>query len=161
MNEEHDYEVVERPSHEIEIRKYKKQIWAQDHNTDSNASYMKLSAYTEGQNKEQKKTPTTGPMINSEDIQGPYVAFILLPQEDHPPEPLNEEIMIRKIPERKYAVISLLGLVTLESFDRDKRVLENTLKNKGVKILSGPYFFQYGKPWTLPVEQKNEVAYEI
>jgi hypothetical protein len=153
-NEEFGYEVLERPSREIEIRKYNKQVWAQDHNADSNASYMKLSAYTEGQNKEKRKAPITGPVINSEDIHGPYVAFILLPQEDHPPEPLDEEIKIRKIPEIKYAVISLIGLVTPESFD-------NALKNKGMKILSGPYFFQYGKPWTLPLNQKNEVAYEI
>ena len=161
MDEELGYEVLERLGLEIEIRKYNRQLWAQDHNLDSNASYMKLSAYAEGQNKEQRKAPIKGPVINSEDIHGPFVALILLPQEEHPPEPLDEEIHIRKIPERKYAVISLLGLVTPESFERDKRVLENTLKNKGTKIISGPYFFQYSKPWTLPLEQKNEVAYEI
>ena len=161
MDEELGYEVLERPSREIEIRKYKAQVWAQDHNPDSNASYIKLNAYTEGQNKEQKKLLTTEPVINSEDVHGTYVAFILMPAEGNPPDPLDEEIQIRKIPERKLAVISLIGLVTPESFDRDKRVLENTLKNKGTKILSGPYFFQYSKPWTLPLEQKNEVGYEI
>jgi hypothetical protein len=161
MDEEPGYEVVERPSREIEIRKYNKQVWVQDHNADSNASYIKLNAYVEGQNKERKKTQTTGPVINSEDIHGPYVALILLHQEGHPPEPLDDEIKIKKIPEKKLAVISLLGLVTPESFDRDRRVLQNTLKNKGMKILSGPYFFQYSKPWTLPLDQKNEVAYEI
>ena len=161
MAEETGYKLVEKLASDMEVRHYKKQTWVQDHNPDSNASYMKLLAYSEGQNKENRKVPQTVPVINGEDIKGPYVAFLIPCEIHNPPEPLDPEIEIRNVPERKLATISLSGLVSPESFDRDKRVLENTLKNRGIKIKNGPIFFQYNKPWTPPLEQKNEIAFEI
>lgn len=161
MVEEACYEVVERLRYDIELRRYSKQIWVLDYNFDRNLSFMKLLAYIEGQNKEKQKMEMTVPVVNGEDIQGPYTAFILPKEITQPPKPLDGGIKIMHLGDRRLAVISFHGIATPESFEREKRILEKTLKNRDLKIKSGPYLLQYSKPWTPPLEQRNEIAYEV
>jgi hypothetical protein len=80
---------------------------------------------------------------------------------ENTPVPFNSDIKILKIKEGYYAVIRYSGRASDKNFTKHKSILENELKKDDISILSEPIKATYDGPFTLPMNRRNEVMFEI
>jgi hypothetical protein len=163
MAQEPQYTVTEDLGDGVEVRKYAKQVWACTVSSSVDDAFMRLATYFSGANSGDTKIPVTAPVISRTVKEGLMTAFVL-PQgfdADKAPVPLNKDIGIRTVEERKLATIAFSGYTSPEDYERNLSILSNILRKKGIKTAEGPFLFQYNDPWTPPLDRRNEVAYVV
>ncbi len=80
---------------------------------------------------------------------------------DEVPDPLDSRVRIVTVPERDVAVIRFSGDGTQQDVDAKTSLLQEGLKNAGIKTVGQPFLMRYDSPWTPGFLRRNEVGVEI
>ena len=170
----------EEPTYEIvfvtdgyEVRRYQGRLAAQvSGSSATNSAFRKLFKYISGANTASAKVAMTVPVAQSVSIEmtvsvmtssKPYMQFFL-PSSftlETAPVPTDPGIKIVNVEGGYYAVLEYSGRSTNANFDKQQRILVNSLKRDGVTQKSAPIMATYNGPLTLPFLRRNEVMVMI
>ncbi|MDA7695469.1 heme-binding protein [Candidatus Pelagibacter sp.] len=160
--EEANYEVVKK--NEIyEIRKYSDRLAIETEISNQGSSFRKLFNYISGNNEDNEEIKMTTPVTQVEKKGNMTMQFYLPSRfnKENIPSPSNPDVKILNIKGGYYAVIIYSGRTTDKNFIKHKSILENELKKDDMSILSPPIKATYNGPFTLPMNRRNEVIFEI
>lgn len=183
--EEPKYELIEK-SGDFELRHYQPMLIAEvlvdgDMDQASGKGFRLIADYIFGNNitkiGSSKKIKMTAPVtieprseeismtipISLKNISGRWQVSFVMPSKytlDTIPLPNNKQIMLRKVPARKVAVLEFSGFVNEKNTaNRTQELLKwmdkNNLISSGSIELS-----RYDPPWTLPFLRRNEIIVE-
>ena len=183
--EEPKYELIEK-SGEFELRQYQPMLIAEvlvdgDMDQASGKGFRLIADYIFGNNITEtgssKKIKMTAPVtieprskeismtipVSMKNISGRWQVSFVMPSKytlDTIPLPNNKQIMLRKVPARKVAVLEFSGFVNEKNAaNRTQELLKwmdkNNLISTGSIELS-----RYDPPWTLPFLRRNEIIVE-
>ena len=183
--EEPKYELIEK-SGEFELRQYQPMLIAEvlvdgDMDQASGKGFRLIADYIFGNNITEtgssKKIKMTAPVtieprseeismtipVSLKNISGRWQVSFVMPSKytlDTIPLPNNKQIMLRKVPARKVAVLEFSGFVNEKNTaNRTQELLKwmdkNNLISTGSIELS-----RYDPPWTLPFLRRNEIIVE-
>ena len=150
--EEANYEVVKKK--EIyEIRKYSDRLAIETEISNQGSSFRKLFNYISGNNEDNEEIKMTTPVTQVEKKGNMTMQFYLPSRfnKENTPSPSNPDVKILNIKGGYYAAIIYSGRTS------DK----NELKKDDMSILSPPIKATYNGPFTLPMNRRNEVMFEI
>ncbi|MGL5049521.1 MAG: heme-binding protein, partial [Fusobacteriaceae bacterium] len=77
------------------------------------------------------------------------------------PIPIDSDILIKQIPEKKVAVLIYSGLLTESKINLKTAELQTWLSQNNYKEISSPRSSGYDPPWTIPFFRKNEITIDI
>jgi DNA gyrase inhibitor GyrI len=160
--EEANYEVVKK-NNIYEIRKYSDRLVVETEISNQGSSFRKLFNYISGNNDKNEEIKMTTPVTQMEKKGNMTMQFYLPSKfnKENTPTPSNSDIKILKIKGGYYAVIKYSGRASDKNFTKHKSILENELKKDDMSILSPPIKATYNGPFTLPMNRRNEVMFEI
>ena len=160
--EEANYEVVKK--NEIyEIRKYSDRLAIETEILNQGSSFRKLFNYISGNNEDNEEIKMTTPVTQVEKKGNMTMQFYLPSRfnKENIPSPSNPDVKILNIKGGYYAAIIYSGRTSDKNFIKHKSILENELKKDDMSILSPPIKATYDGPFTLPMNRRNEVMFEI
>ena len=160
--EEANYEVVKK--NEIyEIRKYSDRLAIETEISNQGSSFRKLFNYISGNNEDNEEIKMTTPVTQVEKKGNMTMQFYLPSRfnKENIPSPSNPDVKILNIKGGYYAAIIYSGRTSDKNFIKHKSILENELKKDDMSILSPPIKATYNGPFTLPMNRRNEVMFEI
>ena len=160
--EEANYEVVKK--NEIyEIRKYSDRLVIETEISNQGSSFRKLFNYISGNNEDNEEIKMTTPVTQVEKKGNMTMQFYLPSRfnKENIPSPSNPDVKILNIKGGYYAAIIYSGRTSDKNFIKHKSILENELKKDDMSILSPPIKATYDGPFTLPMNRRNEVMFEI
>ena len=160
--EEANYEVVKK--NEIyEIRKYSDRLAIETDISNQGSSFRKLFNYISGNNEDNEEIKMTTPVTQMEKKGNMTMQFYLPSRfnKENIPSPSNPDVKILNIKGGYYAAIIYSGRTSDKNFIKHKSILENELKKDDMSILSPPIKATYDGPFTLPMNRRNEVMFEI
>ena len=105
----------------------------------------------------------TAPVIQQSSDKGWIISFVM-PKSyniDTLPRPVNKDINIKEIPEKKMAVITFNGRSEKKNILKHESKLLEFLDKNSFRYNKNTIYAFYNPPWTLPVLRKNEVMFEI
>ena len=160
--EEANYQVIKK-NQNYEIRKYSNRLAVETIEYNRSSGFRKLFNYISGNNNTNEEIKMTTPVTRIEKNGNMTMQFYLPLKfnEENTPVPSNPDIKILKIKEGYYAVIKYSGRASDKNFIKHKSILENELKKDDMSILSPPIKATYEGPFTLPMNRRNEVMFEI
>ena len=176
------YQVIEKEG-KFEIRQYQPQIVAEtvvdaDFDEAGNMAFRRLFNYISGENRKKESIAMTAPVnqksssekiamtapVNQQQSEGNYIVSFLMPSKytmETLPEPLDSSVRLRQIPARKVSVIRYSGSWSRKKYEAKKALLEEFIKNKGLKITGQDIFARYDPPFQIPFLRRNEVLFEV
>ena len=161
--EEPQFELVSQIG-AIEIRRYSPTIQAVTPMPDySSGGFRRLAGYIFGGNDGDQSIAMTAPVQETMGGNDGEMAFTM-PSEysmEALPNPKDERVSLRHVPERTVAVIVFSGRASDAKAQTKWEELSNALAEAGVRTSGGPFLNQYNPPWTLPFLRRNEVMVEI
>lgn len=168
---------------DIQVRLYEKSLVAQttvngNYKQTSNEGFKRLAGYIFGDNTTKEKIEMTTPVIeksNSEKIamtvpvyqeqeQDSWSMTFVLPSKytiETIPDPIDNNIKIIEIAEKKVASIRYSGFITSDKIQDKTAELQQWLVSNNYVSISKPYSAAYDPPWTIPFLRRNEVHIEI
>ena len=160
--EEANYEVVKK-NEVYEIRKYSDRLAIETDISNQGSSFRKLFNYISGNNEDNEEIKMTTPVTQIEKKGNMTMQFYLPSRfnKENIPSPSNPDVKILNIKGGYYAVIRYSGRASDKNFIKHKSILENELKKDDMSILSPPIKATYDGPFTLPMNRRNEVMFEI
>lgn len=183
--EQAPYQVVERLSETVEIRRYPPLVVAEtalpakSGGGDRSAAFRRLFDYISGANQQRQKVDMTAPVETarrSEKIEmtvpvetaaagdAPSSMRFVLPAQytlETAPVPTNAQVQVREVPERLLAVLRYSGSTGTDNVAEKRRTLERALERSRWRIVGDPSAMFYDPPWTLPFLRRNEVAFPV
>jgi effector-binding domain-containing protein len=179
--EQAKYEVVE--SHgDIEIRDYAPMIVAEaevfgKREEAINDGFRLIADFIFGNNSAAKDVAMTAPVVQESSAKIAMTAPVqqlgdgnswrvrfVMPASytlETLPQPKNQEVKIRAIPAKRFAVIRFSGTAGEENLKQKAQTLNDFLLEKGLTAQSSPSYAFYNPPWTLPFLRRNEIMVEI
>jgi len=180
--EEARYDVVVSEG-DFEVRDYKGAVIAEtvvneEYEDAGGTGFRRLAGYIFGKNRKKTKIAMTAPVIQEhigENIamtapvvregteKGWRMAFVM-PAEyslETLPEPLDPNVVLKKVPARRVATLRYRGSLTEISIETHTDRLMEWLKKKSLKAVSPPRSAGYDPPWTVPMLRRNEVHVEV
>ena len=168
--------LVETPSYEVtrklgevEIRKYPQLFLATAKG--SADLFGLLFRYISGANKGSSKISMTAPVITPEEIAmtSPVVTdadsmSFIVPSKytrETIPEPTDPHITITEQPVRSLAVLRFSGLARIDTVEKKKQVLLETLRKNNTETRGDVIVMRYNPPFTPWFLRRNEVAVEV
>ena len=160
--EEANYEVVKK-NKVYEIRKYSDRLAIETEISNQGSSFRKLFNYISGNNEDNEEIKMTTPVTQVEKKGNMTMQFYLPSRfnKENIPSPSNPDVKILNIKGGYYAAIIYSGRTSDKNFIKHKSILENELKKDDMSILSPPIKATYDGPFTLPMNRRNEVMFEI
>ena len=160
--EEANYEVVKK-NEVYEIRKYSDRLAIETDISNEGNSFRKLFNYISGNNDKNEEIKMTTPVTQMQKKGNMTMQFYLPSKfnKENIPSPSNPDVKILNIKGGYYAVIRYSGRASDKNFIKHKSILENELKKDDMSILSPPIKATYNGPFTLPMNRRNEVMFEI
>jgi len=169
--EEPKFNLIEKEN-SFELRSYQPQIVAEVYvdagmDESSRRGFGLIADFIFGNNTAQsgksEKISMTAPVGVKENNKGWKVYFVMPSQYtlDTLPKPNNEQVSIKQVPVRKFAVIRFSGLVSQEKMNQKVKALNEWMVNKNLKPIGSPELARYNPPWTLPFLRRNEVMVEV
>ena len=160
--EEANYEVVKK-NEVYEIRKYSDRLAIETDMSNQDSSFRKLFNYISGNNEDNEEIKMTTPVTQVEKKGNMTMQFYLPSRfnKENIPSPSNPDVKILNIKGGYYAAIIYSGRTSDKNFIKHKSILENELKKDDMSILSPPIKATYNGPFTLPMNRRNEVMFEI
>jgi hypothetical protein len=77
------------------------------------------------------------------------------------PAPLNEDVRLASLPQKRVAVIRFSGLWDEELNNEKTQQLEKWMASKSLTPMSNSRWAGYNPPWTLPFLRRNEVMIDV
>ena len=177
-----DYQVLEKDG-KFDIRQYE-DYWVVrteidgEYRGSTDEGFRLLFSYISGKNKQQEKIAMTGPVMQQEKgekiaMTGPVIQqkkgkswtmeFVLPSKYNklQPPEPLDSEVSIFKVPGYRAAAISYSGNLREEKYNTKIKELLDIVNLKGLQPIGEPFSAGYNPPWTIPFLKRNEVLIVI
>ena len=160
--EEANYEVVKK-NEVYEIRKYSDRLAIETDISNEGNSFRKLFNYISGNNDKNEEIKMTTPVTQMQKKGNMTMQFYLPSRfnKENTPSPSNPDVKILNIKGGYYAAIIYSGRTSDKNFIKHKSILENELKKDDMSILSPPIKATYDGPFTLPMNRRNEVMFEI
>ena len=160
--EEANYEVVKK-NEVYEIRKYSDRLAIETDISNEGNSFRKLFNYISGNNDKNEEIKMTTPVTQMQKKGNMTMQFYLPSKfnKENIPSPSNPDVKILNIKGGYYAVIRYSGRASDKNFIKHKSILENELKKDDMSILSPPVKATYDRPFTLPMNRRNEAMFEI
>ena len=160
--EEANYEVVKK-NEVYEIRKYSDRLAIETDISNEGNSFRKLFNYISGNNDKNEEIKMTTPVTQMQKKGNMTMQFYLPSRfnKENIPSPSNPDVKILNIKGGYYAVIRYSGRASDKNFIKHKSILENELKKDDMSILSPPVKATYDRPFTLPMNRRNEAMFEI
>ena len=160
--EEANYEVVKK-NKVYEIRKYSDRLAIETDMSNQGSSFRKLFNYISGNNEDNEEIKMTTPVTQVEKKGNMTMQFYLPSRfnKENIPSPSNPDVKILNIKGGYYAAIIYSGRASDKNFTKHKSILENELKKDDISILSAPIKATYDGPFTLPMNRRNEVMFEV
>ncbi len=169
MVETAKYEVIQEDG-EFEIRKYNKLILIEVE-TQTGNPFNILFQYISGANKSKTKISMTSPVITSEKIPmtSPVISSsesmsFVVPSEydmEKVPEPTDERVLIKEIPERYIATVRFRGFAWKDTVEKQKTKLLRWLSEEKIEIIGSTFLMQYNPPFIPGFLRRNEIGVEI
>lgn len=129
----------------------------------NNSVNEKISMTAPVEQQQSQKISMTSPV--SQQAKGnEWVINFVMPSKynlDTLPMPNNNQVNIRQIPSRLFAVVRFSGNNTNENVYRHEQKLQQYLAANKIDALSSPVYAFYNPPWTLPFMRRNEVMIEV
>ena len=158
-----------------EIRNYSERLAIQARYTNENGGFRKLFNYISGSNVDSTKLNMTIPVTQSIEISmtipvtetnenGSKVMQFYLPSnftKKNAPIPIDEELKLITIDQGYYAVIKYSGRLTDTNFDKNSKILKDSLLKDNIEILSSAIRATYNGPFTLPFLRRNEAMFRV
>ena len=115
------------------------------------------------QQQESSKMPMTSPVQQQLDGDMWKISFIMPTQFniDTLPRPINERIVIKEIPAKKFIVIKFSGRNSNKNITKYEEILVQYAKNNDIKLIGPAKYAFYNPPWTLPMLRRNEIMFEL
>jgi effector-binding domain-containing protein len=176
------YEVIEKDG-KFEIRQYKPQIVAEtvveaEFDKAGNMAFRRLFNYISGENRTKESISMTAPVnqksssekiamtapVNQQQSEDNYAVSFLMPSKytmETLPEPLDSSVRLRLIPARKIAAVRYSGSWSRTKYEAKKILLEEYIRNKGLRITGQDIFARYDPPFQIPFLRRNEVLFEV
>ena len=160
--EEANYQVVKK-NKVYEIRKYSDRLAIETDISNQGSSFRKLFNYISGNNEDNEEIKMTTPVTQVEKKGNMTMQFYLPSRfnKENIPSPSNPDVKILNIKGGYYAAIIYSGRTSDKNFIKHKSILENELKKDDISILSAPIKATYDGPFTLPMNRRNEVMFEV
>ena len=176
------YEVIDKEG-KCELRQYKPQIVAEtiveaDFDEAGNRAFRTLFNYISGGNRKRESIAMTAPVnqktrsekiamtapVNQQKSEGKYSISFLMPSKytmETLPEPLDSNVKLREIPARKIAAIRYSGSWSRERYEAKKALLEEFVREKGLRITGEDIFARYDPPFQIWFLRRNEVMFPV
>lgn len=162
------YQVV-RKIGKVEIRAYPKIIIAkvEDRNADA---FGLLYNFITGGNRQKEKVKMTTPVVSQKiAMTSPVLSDVgsmafVMPEEftlETTPEPLDNRVIIAKIPGRLVAALCFSGGWSEKHFERETQELLNELAKAEIKTKGKVFTMLYNPPFIPGFLRRNEVAVEV
>ena len=183
--EEPKYELIEK-SGEFELRQYQPMLIAEvlvdgDMDQASGKGFRLIADYIFGNNITEtgssKKIKMTAPVtieprseeismtipVSMKNISGRWQVSFVMPSKytlDTIPLPNNKQIMLRKVPARKVAVLEFSGFVNEKNTAKRTQELLKWMDKNNLISTGSIELSRYDPPWTLPFLRRNEIIVE-
>lgn len=184
--EEPQYEKI-KEFENFEIRKYPSMLIAEvfvqgSRNEASNQGFRKIADFIFGNNSgngKDAKIAMTAPVtveplkiemtvpvtVEPETSEGTWRIEFVMPSKytlETIPKPKNEEVKLRVMPEKNYAVVRFSGFTTESNILENTQLLQEWMLKEQLKpIGTPPRLARYNPPWTLPFWRRNEILIEV
>ena len=168
MVKELQYRLIKKVG-KVEIRLYEKLIIAEVDGY-GDGGFNLLFDYISGNNTTKTNLEMTAPVISKNiEMTAPVlsekdsIAFVM-PEEyilENTPEPNDERIRIKQIPERYVAALKFSGRWTHSNFTGKSKQLLKELEKSNIKTKGNIFTMRYSGPLTPWFLRRNEVAIEI
>jgi effector-binding domain-containing protein len=164
------YEVLDT-FEDIEIRRYPPLILATVSGQGDDSQFGRLFRYIAGNNRTNHKIAMTTPVITSERVamtapvisDGVSMSFVI-PQKYTPdtvPDPLDEQVRIETVPERKVAVVRFKGYARKETVEKKTELLLREVQKANLTTVGQAFLMRYNAPFTPGFMRRNEVGIEV
>ena len=77
------------------------------------------------------------------------------------PQPVNNDVLLREIPAKRYAVLVFSGFAGQQKVQEKTEELLSWMRSKKLQAIGAPQLARYNPPWTLPFFRRNEILIEI
>ncbi|MEG9862849.1 MAG: heme-binding protein [Parvularculales bacterium] len=176
-----NYQVV-RAEDNIEIRRYDPMIIAEvevagKREDTIGDGFRLLAGYIFGNNTVQQDIAMTAPVqqqmnqkiamtapVQQQSSGASWKVSFVMPSQytlESLPKPNNDQIMLREIPSKQFAVIRFSGTSSVINFTEHEANLINFIEVNDISVTGSPKYAFYNPPWTLPWMRRNEVMIEI
>lgn len=163
--EQIDYDVLFKEG-EMEIRQYQGYNIAEiekEGKSQMDSGFNDIFRYISGENKASEKISMTSPVLS--EIEGDAVKTAFVMPRSHEfedlPEPKDDAVKIRQVPEGTYGAIRFAGSWKQEKFLNMGGHLRLWLESKGYEIVSNAIVARYNPPFTPPFLRRNEILYRV
>ncbi|MBL8770934.1 MAG: heme-binding protein [Phenylobacterium sp.] len=176
------YEVLERDGR-VELRAYPSLIAAEtvvqgDESTARNRGFRRIADYIFGANQSRASVAMTAPVaqapasgasekiamtapVAQEPAEGGWRVQFFMPAAydmDTLPRPNSADVVLRRIPAERYAVIRFSGLAGRARLAQREAELRAAIAARGWEAKGPAVYWFYDPPWTPPPMRRNEVA---
>lgn len=163
--------VVSQAEGDFEIRSYGPQLLAEvtvrgDRSTAVNRGFRALAGFIFGGNAEGQKVDMTVPVAQTEDANGDgtWTVQFMMPSEfssETLPKPENSAIRFVETAPSQQVVVRFSGRWSDEKLAKKQDALRQWAEKQGLSLATGPRFYFYDSPFTLPFNRRNEVAFVV
>ena len=176
------YKVTDKEG-KFEIRQYSPQIVAEtiveaDFENAGNVAFRRLFDYISGNNRKKESISMTAPVnqkARSEKIamtapvkqyqsEEKFVVGFVMPSKytiESLPEPLDSNVVLREVQSSKFAAVRYSGAWGKKKYEAQKKLLEEFILNKGLRITGEAIFARYDPPFQLSFLRRNEVLIPV
>lgn len=182
LEEEPEYQVVERLQDDVEVRRYAPIVVAEitiqgTHDAALDEAFDHLAKYIFGENvrresmamttpvyqREGETMPMTTPVTQTPDGNGWTIAFFLANAKTaaDAPQPTDPAIKLRTVPERLIAALRYTGNNTESRRSDSRATLLAAVQASGYTVRSDVSWAQYDAPFVIPFLKRNEAMIEL
>ena len=176
------YTVLEKED-DFELRQYEPQIVAEtfvegDVEEVGNEGFRRLYAYISGDNRKKQSISMTAPVgqesgsekiamtapVSQEKTDRQWRITFLMPREytlETLPEPIDERVRIVEEPGRLIAAVRYSGTWSEEGFEKNKALLEDFIRKRGLKKNGASIWARYDPPFMPWFLRRNEVLIPV
>lgn len=176
-----NYQVI-RTEESIEIRRYDPMIIAEVETEGAREDaigdgFRLLADYIFGNNMAQQDIAMTAPVqqqanqkiamtapVQQQSSSSSWKVSFVMPSKfsmENLPRPNNDQVILRSIPSKEFAVIRFSGTNSNENVKKHEERLMKYIAANDIRITGSPKYAFYNPPWTLPPMRRNEVMIEI
>ncbi|MCH9627131.1 MAG: hypothetical protein S4CHLAM2_07650 [Chlamydiales bacterium] len=114
--------------------------------------------------KANKEIAMTAPVIQNQQGEDIWITQFVMPKSytlKTLPKPTNPAVVLKEIPQRRFAVIRFSGRAHPQNLQENTEQLERFIVDNQLQPLSTPAYAFFNPPWTPPFLRRNEVMIEI